>query len=232
MRRVTLYRESIPYVATTKKETVRMRKLWIVFAALCIVTQAETASADGKGTSMLSIGLGQGVADGYSATTVGTGNYLAPTASPETNVGAEFWYLFSDDYAIALSGAYGFSSQKWEGAASTDPDVKASGTSIKFRAGADCIGKVGDRLRVFLGPGLEFWTGDQKLTVGSSETESESTTRIGVSGRIGGFMMLAEKVGIMGQVGHTFGRASVEDGAKSTWMPSSFNASWGLTLVF
>ena len=89
--------------------------------------------------------------------------------------------------------------------------------------------KVGERLTVFMGPGLEFWSGKQKLTVGGAGSESESVKRYGVSGRIGGFMALTDRVAIMGQVGHTFGLATVTDGAKSTWLPSSFNASWGLT---
>lgn len=209
-----------------------MKQSWMVLAVLCLVATAGTASAAGKGSSMLSIGLGQGVADGYSATTVGASDYLEPTASPETNAGVEYWYSFRDDYAIALSGAYGFSSMKWEGAAAGDPEIRATGSSIKLRVGGDRTGKVGDRLVVFMGPGIEYWTGKQKLEVGTTESESESVSRFGVSGRIGGFMMLTEKVGIMGQVGHTFGMASAEDGAKSTWMPSSFNASWGLTFGF
>ena len=209
-----------------------MRKSWMVVAALCLAIPAGSASAAGKGSSMFSIGLGQGVADGYESATVGTSTYLAPTTAPETNVGVEYWYSFSDDYAVALSGAYGFSSMKWEGAAAGDPEIKATGTSIKVRVGGDRVGKVGDRLLVFLGPGIEYWTGTQKLDVGGTEDEFESVSRFGVSGRIGGFMMLSEKLGIMGQVGHTFGRASVEDKAKTTWMPSSFNASWGLTFGF
>jgi len=209
-----------------------MRKSWMVLATLCLAVTAGSASAAGKGSSMLSIGLGQGVADGYASATVGTAKYLAPTTAPETNAGVEYWYSFSDDYAIALSGAYGLSSMKWEGAAAGDPEIKATGKSIKVRLGGDRTGKVGERLTVFLGPGIEYWTGKQKLKVGGTENESESVNRFGVSGRIGGFMMLTEKVGIMGQVGHTFGFASVEDGAKTSWMPSSFNASWGLTFGF
>lgn len=205
-----------------------MKKILMVMAALCFVVPAAMA---GEGKSRLSIGLGQGTADGYAPTTIGA-DYLAPTTTLEINVNAEYWYSFSDDYAFALSGAYGFSSQKWEGEAAGDPEIKATGTSLKFRVGGDRVGKVGDRLTVFMGPGLEFWTGKQKLDVGGSESESESTTRFGVSGRIGGFMALTESVSIMGQVGHTFGMASAEDGAKSTWMPASFNASWGLTFGF
>ena len=208
-----------------------MKKAVILFATLGLLVMAGVASAE-KGGSMLSLGLGQGVADGYAATTVGTGSYLSPTTAPETNVGAEYWHFFTNDYAIALSGAYGFSSMKWTGAASGDPEVKATGTSYKFRAGGDRVGKVGDRLLVFMGPGIEVWNGKQKLKLGSTENESKSVMRYGVSGRLGGFMMLSEKVGIMGQVGHTFGMASVEDKAKTTWTPSSFNASWGLTFAF
>jgi len=101
------------------------------------------------------------------------------------------------------------------------------------RVGADRVGAIGDRLVFFMGPGIEYWSGKQKLKIGAPETESESTSRFGVSGRVGGFMMLAEKVGIMGQVGHTFGIAKAEEGgAESTWIPSSFNASWGLTFLF
>ena len=209
-----------------------MRRSWMVLALLCLAVTAGSASAAGKGSSMFSIGLGQGVADGYAPATVGASTYLAPTTAPETNAGVEYWYSFSDDYAMALSGAYGFSSMKWEGATAGDPEIKATGTSIKVRVGGDRMGKVGDRLVVFMGPGIEYWTGKQKLEVGSTSNESEAVSRFGVSGRIGGFMMLTEKVGIMGQVGHTFGMASVKDGAKTTWMPSSFNASWGLTFGF
>lgn len=201
----------------------------ILMVAAALTLAAGTASAQARGTSLLSLGLGQGTADVYTPTAP---SYLAPTSSPETNVNAEYWYLFSDDYAVALSGAYGMGMMKWESAA-TDPQIEASTTSFKVRIGGDRVGKIGDRLLVFLGPGIEYWTGSSTLDVGGTESESESVSRFGVSGRIGGFMMLGESLGIMGQVGHTFGYASVEDGgAKTTWWPSSFQASWGLTFAF
>lgn len=209
-----------------------MKNQWIRLGAMCAVLVAAMASSASAAGSKLSIGLGQGTADGYSAATVGTGSYLAPTSAPEMNAGVEYWYAFNEDYAFALSGAYGFSSMKWEGAASGDPEIKATGKSIKVRVGGDRTGRVGERLTVFMGPGLEFWTGKQKLTVAGVGNESKSVKRYGVSGRIGGFMALSENVSIMGQVGHTFGLATVTDDAKTTWLPSSFNASWGLTFGF
>jgi hypothetical protein len=203
----------------------------LVLAAFALAITAGSAAAS-KGSSIFSVGLGQGTADTYSSTSLGgTNDYLSPSTSPETNVGAEFWYLFSDDYAVAISGAYGLGNMKWE--STGEPEVKATTSSVKFRIGGDRVGSVGDRMKVFMGPGIEIWTGKSKLEVGSTENESESVTRFGVSGRIGGIMMLTDNVGIQGQIGHTFGIASAEDGpAKSTWWPSSFNASWGLTFGF
>jgi hypothetical protein len=200
------------------------KHVWVCGLALALGASPVLAA------SRLSIGLGQGTADGYAVTGIGTGTYLAPTATPETNVGAEYWYAFSDDYALAFSGAYGVSSMTWKPAVSGDPEIKATGTSFKVRIGGDRTGKIGERLTFFMGPGLEYWSGSQKLEVGGIEDESEPVSRIGVSGRLGGFIGLTEKIAIMGQVGHTFGYATVDDGAKTTWFPSSFNASWGLTL--
>jgi len=214
-----------------------MSRVVIASMIFALATFASTAAAQSSGTggmkNRLSLGLGQGTADGYTPTTVGTSSYLAPNTMPETNVNAEYWRSMSNDYALALSGAYGFSSMNWKGGDPGDPEIKATGTSLKFRLGVDKAGAIGERLQFFMGPGVEYWTGKQKLDVGGTETESESVSRFGVSGRIGGFMMLSDAVGIMGQVGHTFGTASVEDsGAKTTWWPSSFEASWGLTFGF
>ena len=216
-----------------------MNRVWIAVVALGVGVCAVPARAQSGGDpasmtkNRISIGLGQGTADGYGSTSVGTSTYLAPTTAPETNVNAEYWRSLSDDYALALFGAYGFSSMDWKGAASSDPEIEATGTSLKFRLGVDKVGSVGDRLQFFMGPGVEYWSGKQTLDVGGAETESESVTRFGVSGRIGGFMMLSETVGIMGQVGHTFGIAKVDDsGAETNWWPNSFQASWGLAFGF
>ena len=209
------------------------RVLATLMALVLAAVAADAAAQTAVPANRLSLGLGQGVADPDAPTTVGTSTYLEPTTAPETNVNAEYWKAMSNGYALAASGAYGFSSMKWNGAASGDPEIKATGTSLKFRLGVDKVGNVGDRLQFFMGPGVEYWTGKAKLKVGGSETESEAVTRFGVSGRVGGFMMLTESVGIMGQVGHTFGIAKVDDsGAETSWWPSSFQASWGLAFGF
>jgi hypothetical protein len=208
-----------------------MKKMIVTLAALTAL--ASNAWALGKGSQLLSVGLGQGSSDLATL----SGDYLQPRQSPETNVGGEYWYLFSDDYAVAVAGAYGFYTQTQEpstAAAPGTPDIESETTSFKLRVGGDRVGKVGERLIVFLGPGLEYWSGSGEVDNGTPPvTESATTTRYGISGRIGGIMMLNPGLGIMGQVGHTFGIASADDqGAKITWWPSSFEASWGLTFAF
>ena len=212
-----------------------MRSSIVAVVLVAAVAVPHAAFAAGKGSSTLSLGLGQGSAETYAPTNLGfaAGSYLEPGQTPETNVGAEYWYGLSDNVSLALAGAYGMSRMEWESSDSADPTIEATGTSFKFRLGADYAGKISEKLHFFMGPGLEYWSGTSKLDVAGTETESESITRIGVSGRLGGFMMLSESVGIMGQVGHTFGYASADDGgASSNWTPSSFNASWGLSFSF
>ena len=109
-----------------------------------------------------------------------------------------------------------------------------------MRVGGDRVGQVGDRLTVFIGPGLEFFTGKakEKFEGGGGptvENESSSTTRFGVSGRVGGMMKISDNVSIVGRVGHNLGYAtsSADKGnAKITWWPSSFDAAWGLAFAF
>ena len=65
-----------------------------------MLTVASSAFAAGKGSSMFSIGLGQNQAN--TVLTNPFGNKF-----DEINVGAQYQYMFSDDYAFALSGAFG-----------------------------------------------------------------------------------------------------------------------------
>jgi len=209
-----------------------MRKA-IALSLLALTLGAGSAFA--AGGSILSVGVFQGVGD-YAGPEGGNG-YISAFDHSELGVGAEYWYLFSEDYALAIQGSVGFFSEKWEPGdnAVGGPEAKFTTSSFKVRVGGDRVGTIGDRFTWFMGPGLEFWSGKAKfeeiLTSGSIETES--TTRIGVNGRFGGIMKLNDSVGIQGQIGHTLGYATAEDaGAKATWFPSSFNASWGLAFNF
>ncbi len=210
-----------------------MRKvLTLVVLALAI----SASSAFAAGGSILSLGVFQGTAD-----LVGPeagGGYVTAFDHSELGAGAEYWYLFSDDYALAVQGSFGFfteTDKPGDNATAGSPEKKFSITSFKVRVGGDRVGQIGDRFTWFMGPGIEFWNGKAKFEgfFPSGTVETESTTRIGVNGRFGGIMKLNDSVGIQGQIGHTLGYATAEEaGAKTTWFPSGFNASWGLAFNF
>jgi hypothetical protein len=152
-------------------------------------------------------------------------------------VNAEYWYMFTDDYALAIQGNFGFYTETWEPGTAGAVEPKYTSTSYKVRLGGDRVGKIGDRFTWFMGPGLEFWSGKGKFenfdVAPNDDLETESTMRFGVSGRFGGIMQLTDAVGIQGQIGHTFGLATVKDGdAKTTWWPNSYFATWGLAFTF
>lgn len=215
-----------------------MKKLFHALAVVSLVALAPPAFAAGKGTSLLSLGLGQGGAPVADVFNVGSG-YVYPSTEPAISAGGQYWYLFADDYAFALSGQVAFGNQKWEPADATDAEAKKKLSGFKLRVGGDRVGKVGDRFMLYMGPGLEFASNKGTLELaGSPDVETGNTTFFGVNGRIGGVMMLSDAVGISGEVSHSFGLASAEDEedpagtAKSTWTSSEFGAFWGLTFVF
>jgi hypothetical protein len=211
-----------------------MRKV-VALSILALAVSAGSAFA-AAGGSILSIGVFQGAGD-YAGPEDGNG-YITAFDHSELGVGAEYWYMFAEDYALAIQGSFGFFSETNEpgdNAIPGAPEAKFSTTSFKLRVGGDRVGQIGDRFTWFMGPGVEFWSGKATFEefFGPGEVETESTTRIGVSGRVGGIMKLTESVGVQGQVGHTLGYATAEEaGAKATWYPSSFNASWGLSFSF
>jgi opacity protein-like surface antigen len=206
-----------------------MKRRIFAVVALAMLAIVPSAFAAGKGSSMFSIGLGQNQAN--TVLTNPFGNKF-----DEVNVGAQYQYMFSDDYAFALSGAFGFGNAKVEETGGDEDKYTLS--SYRFRVGGDRVGKIGDRFLMYMGPGIEYSSAKIKNeATGSPEFESENATTIGINGRIGGIMMLSDAVGIQGEIGHTFGMAS-EDGPsgsgidKVTWMTSSFAAFWGLTFAF
>jgi hypothetical protein len=215
-----------------------MRRLFL----LCVLLLVAGTAAAQAGEQMFSIGLAQGTA--YAYTPDAAGEWIHPVAVPELGVTGEYWYLFKEDYALAAQATIGFSSEtRQPGDRVADPavkqDEKFSTSSFKVRVGGDRVGKIGERFTWFMGPGLVYGSGKSTwkniidIVPPDNDMETKNVTVIGISGRFGGVMNLSKQLGIMGQIGHTLGSATVEDGgSKTTWYASSFNAAWGLHFTF
>ena len=217
-----------------------MRKLVIWSVAVLAITASAAianAAASGGKESVFSIGLSQGSGD-YAAKVFAGDDYVPAGASlGEIGVNAEYGMAMADDYAMVFSGDFRFGSLKEEPttfAPAGSPTLKTTSTSWKVRVGGDRTGKIGDRFKWFMGPGLEYGSGKAKFEgFGPTSVEGEPTNKFGINGRVGGVMMLSPSMGIKGQVGNSFGMSSVKDtGGKTTFYYSSFESAWGLQFAF
>lgn len=204
-------------------------RLAVVLAGILAATAAFAGDAS---EGLIGIQITNGTADLVGPEDSG---YLTAYDHSEVGIGIQYWRLMSRDYAFTFSGGIGFFSEKDEPGTNASVgagDFKYSQSSWTVRVGGDRAVKVGDRAIFYFGPGLEMWSGKAKFEdEGSPAVETADVTRFGVSGRVGGVMLLSEKVGFNCQIGRYVGIASAkENGAKASWWPSGFQASGGLVI--
>lgn len=211
-----------------------MRTKLLILTALVLLVSAPASAAIGRGASLFSLQLSHGIADLSSPAGAG---FITAYDHSEIGAGAQFWHLFSDNYAFTLSGGIGFFSEKDEPGTAAPPgssEFKYKQSSFLVRVGGDRMVQVGDQALLYFGPGFEFWSGRATLNVDTpAEDEREPTQRFSLSGRIGGIMTIGPSWGLHINVGRKIGYATVEeDGAKATWWPSSIDAQSGIVFVF
>ena len=204
-----------------------------------LVLLAMTSTTSLAGNSFLGLQLTAGTADLATEALSSFPGYATGYPQSEWGFKGEFWNMMSEDYAFNLSAGIGLFNEEdkaGSNAPSGAPPIKYSQTSWHFRVGGDRVVALGNRSYVFFGPGIEYWSGKAKFEgfIPANPTyETESTSRISLSGRIGAHTMIGESWGLTLQAGHKLGYASYEEaGAKSTWWPSSMDASGGLLFRF
>lgn len=210
-----------------------MLKRTVILATALLTLTAGQAAASGAGSTLFSFQIGHGMADLAGPASTG---YITSFSVSELEPKVELSHLFKDDYAFNVSAGIGvFSETDKPGTAASpgSPDVETKVNSFYIRVGGDRIVSVGERATLYFGPGIEYWSGEYKYTQGSFTEEPGATTRISLSGRIGGTMMLGPTWGFTANAGHRIGTASAKDqGAEANWTPSSSSASGGLLFVF
>lgn len=218
-----------------------MKRFHLALVALCLVLLAPDAHAFGQGTQILAVELTQGTADFADVTQQDGPGFIGAWSHSELGVQGQYWNLLTDDYAVAVSAGYGFFSetdQPGTAAAVGAKDKRFTQGSFNVRVGGDRVVKVGERGIVYFGPGFEYWNGSAKFenftfSDPALSYENQSTSRFGLSVRIGGMMSIGQNVGFLCHVGEKVGYATVEEnGAKATWWPSSFDGAAGFYVSF
>lgn len=207
-----------------------------MLATLVFLTLIASA-ANAKGI-VVGFGVMHGVADLAAKETTKTGVNGAFKAD-EIGGRFEYWNFMGENYALNFAANVGFSSETDEvrsDAPVGTKEAKFSTSSWSVRLGGDRTWNPLPNTTLFMGPGIEYWTGKAKfeeIYPPGGTYETESTTRISLHGHTGGIMMMGPNWGISGQLGHKLGMASAEEGgAKTTWWPNSIDGSMQLVFKF
>jgi hypothetical protein len=213
-----------------------MKLAQISVLSLAALLAASTAFAGNKGANLFAIQLTNGTADLYERY---DSDFISAFDHSELGVQLQGWHFLSNDYAVTLSLGTGFFSETDKPGNAAAPGTtrfKYSQSSWNVRLGGDRVFALSERGLIYLGPGVEFWSGKAKFEGGSGQFPNYQTgnvTRIGVEGRLGGIEKLTDSVSLTGHIGHRVGMASATDaGRKATWWPSSFDGAAGLVFGF
>ncbi len=209
----------------------RTGRLGLALAA-CALLAAGNVHADGltKGATLLSVTLRNSDVSYVSPL---AGGYIS--AYPQTEWGAEAQYqrMLSDQWAIALAGGIGTYNEKdTPTSVSGNPDVEYKQSSWNARIGADRFIHIGTNVELYMGPGVEYWSGTAKV-VATTTVERARTKRISLDGRMGGYVGLGGSVGLTGQISRYTGYAKASDqGADAKWWPSGTSGQIGLAFKY
>jgi hypothetical protein len=213
----------------------KLRFAALALAAFTLLAIAP-AHAEGlaKGSNILSFQLTTGVAD---LTSTRGGGRITAYDHSEWGGQVSFQHLLSDDWAIALSGGVGTFKETDEPGSASPPlttDFVYKQSSWQARIGADRFVHISSTFHLFVGPGLQYWSGDAETEDAGITTETTKTKRFAFNGRMGAHVALSDGVALIGHLGHFVGHASAkdDDDAKASWMPSGTESAVGFAFKF
>jgi len=163
------------------------------------------------------------------------GPYLAAYSHGETGWQLEVWYSFNDALALTVAGGQGRFREKNSAEGQGDRYYRQSSTS--FRLGVDRFIEFRENAALYFGPGIEWWQGSSQFIGYAPPPDDDVTTpdvtRLSLSGRFGGLIVLTDSFALNGHLGYRFGQASAEGGgAKTEWYPDGYEAAAGLVYAF
>jgi hypothetical protein len=218
-----------------------MKALRMVLAMSCLALYASAAIAAepadvGNGSTVVNIKLLEGTADLVGPISDASPTDLDGFQSQEVGVGLELIHFPKEHFAYNLAGGIGFWQETDTSADGTAAgDVEKHIVSWQARVGFDYVAHLAEnRLHLFVGPGVQYWSGKPKIEQGGVKVEGETTNRVALHGRMGAHLAISRTVGLFGDMGHYVGRASASSsaGAKAKWWATGRTGSMGLSLNF
>jgi hypothetical protein len=200
-----------------------------------LVAPAMAQEGLGKGSTVLSFQLAHG--DGDFVTAEEASGFITSYQNSEWGGQAQIQHLITSNWALAVAvgiGTFKETDEPGTNAPVASPDFEYSQSSWNVRLGFDRFAHLSEGFHLYVGPGLQVWSGKQTRDFGvGPELESESVSRIGLNGRIGAHVALTESIGLNGHIGGYIARASAEDaGAAASWTASGNHGALGIAFDF
>ena len=188
-----------------------------------------------KGSTILSFQFTRGDGDFVTPEVFDPG-YITAYDHSEWGGQVQLQRLLSSNWALAVAVGIGTTSETDSPGTNASPgaeDFEYSQSSFNVRVGADRFAHLSPNFHFYAGPGIQYWSGKAEFDDGTTSVESESTTRLALSGRMGAIVGLSESFALNGHIGGYIATASAEDaGAEASWTPSGTDGSMGISFVF
>lgn len=208
-----------------------MRRLLpcLACAALALTRPAPAAALE-PGTLIVGVQAVSGTADFVSP----PAPHLSAYDHGELGLQGSLWYLLDESWALAVSG----------GASRTREANHAPGAVSRYyqqrawnaRAGLDRMVPVARDVILYLGPGVEYWTGHANFIgyyPGQPRVEAPEVTRYSGSGRCGALLVITDSFSLTGQIGYRMGYATATaGGAETGWYTNGYEAAAGIAFAF
>ena len=209
-------------------------RVLMVVGGLALAGTARAQNSKSSST-LIALQLTQGIAD---FTGLPAGGYIGAYSHSELGAQLQLWRFYNPEYAVVVGGGIGFFNETDKPGSAALPgstDFKYSQKSWQVRLGADRFFHLTDRSHLYMGPGIQYWSGKAKFDGGgfTPAVETPNTTRWAIEARIGYDFKLSPKYGIITQIGQYFAYATSKyQGAKATWWPSGHDGAIGLSVAY
>lgn len=201
----------------------------VVLVVLAVVPAAHAARL-GRGNSVVWIGLLGNKAQLIGPTTGAANIYEAD------EIGLEVAYsrFLSDAWAGVVSGSVGAGREAFTPTGGSEE--KATSRSYAARVGLDRYAFIDDKVALYAGPGLLYWSGRAKYAnsgIPNFDGDWPRVKQFGFNGRLGMYARLGAHSGLFGHIGQVLATNSA-DGTpgKNTWWTMHHEGSVGLALDF
>ena len=209
---------------------MRRHGCWLLLILLsAALPGAARADHPGADSWMLWLGV-----NGNQAQLVGpTTGEISTFQSPEIGLHVAAARFVSDEWTLQVAGGYDAARSRFAPTSPSAPTETVTSRSWQIRVGGDRFAFLNDKVAIYGGPGLTYWSGYgryESTTPSPISGNWPTVTQYGFNGRIGMWARLSGSWGLFGHLGQTLATNHASDSnGKNDWWTSHTEGSVGVS---